>query len=401
MSAEGQVGAQESGKHVSFVELYLDLVFVLAVGELAHLIVEDPRFKTVWITLGLFIALWWTWVGFTVLYNRYGAEDGWQRILFLSASAPVGVAAVAVGPASTGHITAFAVSLAATRVLLTIGNLQDNDPDSTIGDALRLRSARAFALSAVLFIVSIWIPPPFRYMVWLVAYAQESQAMLSDGRRPKRWRSRDTNPSDAEAPDSGAALDAQHFAERFGLFIIILLGEVVVEAGEGAADGRTHSAALWAGLVGAMVLAATLWWAYFASAAETDLDKLKLSGGSPAVARAIFAVGQMVPAFALIVAAAGVGLLLREDPIPGAYWLACVGAGIYVSGTDGYSRPRGHHNRIARSLAMAAIYASGALHWVLSPWAYIWVLAAMVAANTALVSATSKEPHPKTLAPEN
>src|ERR1700753_2373818 len=63
---------QESGKHVSFVELYLDLVFVLAVGQLAHLIVDDPRFKTVWITLGLFIALWWTGVGFTVLYNRYG-----------------------------------------------------------------------------------------------------------------------------------------------------------------------------------------------------------------------------------------------------------------------------------------------------------------------------------------
>jgi low temperature requirement protein LtrA len=336
-----------------------------------------------------------------VLYNRYGAEDGWQRILFLSASAPVGVAAVAVGPASTGHITAFAVSLAATRVLLTIGNMQDDDPDSTIGDTLRLRSARAFALSAVLFIVSIWIPPPFRYMVWLVAYAQESQAMLSDGRRPRRWRGRDANVSDAEAADSGAALDAQHFAERFGLFIIILLGEVVVEAGEGAADGRTHSAALWAGLVGAMALAATLWWAYFASAAETDLDKLKLSGGSPDVARAIFAVGQMVPAFALLVAAGGVGLLLREDPIPGAYWLACVGVGIYVSGTDGYSRPRGHHNRIARSLAMAAIYASGTLHWVLSPWAYIWLLAAMVAGNTALVSATSKEPHPKTVAPEN
>jgi low temperature requirement protein LtrA len=400
MTGETQVPARESGKHVSFVELYLDLVFVLAVGELAHLIVEDPRFKTVWITLGLFIALWWTWVGFTVLYNRYGAEDGWQRILFLSASAPVGVAAVAVGPASTGHVTAFAVSLAATRVLLTIGNLQDDDPNSTIGDALRLHSARAFALSAVLFIVSIWVPPPFRYMLWLVAYAQESQAMLTDGRRPKRWRDRD-GEAQAASPAEGAALDAQHFAERFGLFIIILLGEVVVEAGEGAADGRTHSAALWAGLVGAMALAATLWWAYFASAAETDLDRLKLSGGSPAVARAIFAVGQMVPAFALLVAAAGVGLLLREHPIPGAYWLACVGVGIYVSGTDGYSRPRGRHNRVARSLAMAAIYASGTLHWVLSPTAYIWVLAAIVAGNTALVSATSREPDRATVVPDS
>jgi low temperature requirement protein LtrA len=55
------------------------------------------------------------------------------------------------------------------------------------------------------------------------------------------------------------ALDAHHFAERFGLFIIILLGEVVVEGGEAASDGRHLSAATWSGLVAAMVLAATFW----------------------------------------------------------------------------------------------------------------------------------------------
>ena len=64
----------EGGKRVSWVELYLDLVFVLAVGQLAHLIVEEPETRSVWIALGLFFALWWTWVGFAVLYNRYGTE---------------------------------------------------------------------------------------------------------------------------------------------------------------------------------------------------------------------------------------------------------------------------------------------------------------------------------------
>ena len=72
-------------------------MFVLAVGELAHLILDDPRFRTALITFGLFTALWWTWVGFTVLYNRFGNEDEWLRVLFLAASAPIGVAAVAVG----------------------------------------------------------------------------------------------------------------------------------------------------------------------------------------------------------------------------------------------------------------------------------------------------------------
>ncbi len=53
---------------------------------------------SVWIALGLFFTLWWTWVGFAVLYNRHGADEPLQRLLFLAASVPAGVAAVAIEP---------------------------------------------------------------------------------------------------------------------------------------------------------------------------------------------------------------------------------------------------------------------------------------------------------------
>ena len=51
------------------------------------------------------------------------------------------------------------------------------------------------------------------------------------------------------------------------------------------------------------------------------------------MARAIFAVGHMLPAFALLITAAGVGLLLEDHPPHIAAWLACVGIGIYLLGT--------------------------------------------------------------------
>jgi hypothetical protein len=108
----------DEGKRVSWVELYLDLVFVLAVAQLAHLIVAEPAMRSVWIALGLFFTLWWTWVGFAVLYNRLGADEPVQRLLFLAASVPIGVAAVAIGPASTGDSTVFALSLAVARLVL-------------------------------------------------------------------------------------------------------------------------------------------------------------------------------------------------------------------------------------------------------------------------------------------
>jgi low temperature requirement protein LtrA len=185
------------------------------------------------------------------------------------------------------------------------------------------------------------------------------------------------------------ALDAHHFAERFGLFIIILLGEVVVQAGEAAADGRHLSAARWSGLVAAMVLAATFWWSYFDAAAGIDLDRLKLSGGSPAVARTIFAAGHMLPAFALLIAAAGVGLLLGDDPARIGYWLTCIGTALYLAGTSNYIRSRSRHGRVLRTAALVVTYAFGVLHPLLSPAAYLWLMAAWVAGNVALAALTS------------
>src|SRR6202008_4287970 len=112
----------EQGKRVSWVELYLDLVFVLAVGQLSHLIVGEPEMQSVWIALGLFFTLWWTWIGFSVLYNRFGADTPKQRLLFLACSLPTGVAAGAIEPASTGEVTVFALSMAITRLFLAYAN---------------------------------------------------------------------------------------------------------------------------------------------------------------------------------------------------------------------------------------------------------------------------------------
>jgi low temperature requirement protein LtrA len=401
----------ESGKRVSWVELYLDLVFVLAIGELANLIIATPRLHTVWVTLGLFVVLWWTWVGFTTLYNRHGADGNAQRALYLAASIPVGAAAVALGAASRGQIAAFAVSLAATRVLLAVGNAHDDAPGSADGDDLRWRTVRAFASSAVLFIASIWVPQPFSYLLWSAAYLHESSVMFAGGDRLRRWANRrstsgrstggrftgrrstggrSTTRRSASAAsrstDAGAALDAQHFAERFGLLIIILLGEVVVQAGEAAADQRSPSAHTWLGLVAAMTLAAVYWWSYFAGAAEIDLKILRLSGGSPTVARAIFAAGHMIPAFALLMSAAGFGLLLREHPGPFAFWLACIGMGLYLGGTQASVRAGGRWRRAARVAASAVTYAFGVLHLVLSATAYLWLLAAWGATNVVLTA---------------
>lgn len=371
------------GKRVSWVELYLDLVFVLAVGRLAHLIVAHPEMHSVWVALGLFATLWWTWVGFAVLYNRHGADALALRVLFLAGSVPAGVAAVAIDPASTGDSTVFALALAATRLVLAGATAVAGGGT----DLLRGRITRACLLSAALFLISIWVPEPFRYLLWAAGIVAESGAMLTEDREAVRRARRDHDLKALAPVDPAEALDAHHFAERFGLFLIILLGEVVVEAGQGSLAGAVSTTSGWAALVAAMLLAASLWWLYFDSAADINLKVLELSGGSPTMARAIFAVGHMFPAFALLITASGVGLLLEEEPPHIAAWLACVGIGIYLGGTRALMAGA-RVPAIARALLLVATFQLARLRPELSPYQYLWLLTAWVVICAALTTRT-------------
>ena len=137
-----------------------------------------------------------------------------------------------------------------------------------------------------------------------------------------------------------------------------------------------------------MLLAAALWWLYFDSAADIKLKVLELSGGSPTMARAIFAVGHMLPAFALLITAAGIGLLIEEDPPRIAYWLACVGVGIYLGGTRALmatARVPG----IVRIVLLGATFQLARLRPELSPYEYLWLLTGWVVMCAVLTTGTA------------
>jgi low temperature requirement protein LtrA len=371
---------EDSGKRVSWVELYLDLVFVLAVGQVAHVIVGRPSMQSVWIALGLFTTLWWTWIGFAVLYNRHGDDTPAQRLLFLAGSVPAGVAAVAIAPASTGDATVLAISLAVIRLVLAAGYAAGGER----GDALRRRITQACLASAALFAVSAALPGPGRYVLWAVGIVIESGAALDEDREAMRRARRDRDLSALAPRNPADALEAHHFAERFGLFLIILLGEVLVEAGQGALEDGATTTAGWGALAAAMVLAAALWWVYFDSVADINLKVLELSGGSPSMARAIFAVGHMLPAFALLLVAAGVGLLLGPDPPRIAFWLACVGLGIYLAGTRALFLAGSRLAGLARLAVLIATFQLARVRPELSPHTFLWLLTAWAVMCAAL-----------------
>ncbi|MCK9879039.1 low temperature requirement protein A [Frankia sp. Ag45/Mut15] len=357
-----------TGKRVTWVELYFDLIFVFAVGQSAHIMVADPDWSGFGRALGLFMPLWWAWIGFVILYNRHGDDRATQRLFMLAGTLPCAVAAVETHAAADGHATAFILALAGIRLVLAVGFLVIVGRSSWV--------ALGYGLSTVAFAVSAVVPGPWRIALWVFALLQEAAHLLlrdddrgrrrggstrtvrgpsagTDGEvaggpagvtagRPARERpARRSRAAAVRARfrrpvDPARRVDAAHLAERFGLMMIILLGEVVIAVGEPAAEAAEHDAHYWLGLLSGLVLASALWWLYFTAAAPINEAVLRASGGHPAMAYGLYAGGHLSSAFALITMAAGVSLALSGEEEPtGAAWLLTIGLAVYLEGTRG------------------------------------------------------------------
>ena len=386
-----EAAATEGGKRVSWVELYFDLIFVFAVSQAARDIAERPTWSGLGIAFGVFLTLWWTWIGFVVLYNRNVEDRPSRRLFVLAATLPCAVAAVQLQNAPEGDLTGFTLSLAAARVILAVAY-----PVCAPGSATARRAGVGYGLSTVLFVAAALVGTPWRSIIVAVALLQEAGFLLLGsarrGRRDRRrrtWRSRTDALREAMRPpeDPDKRVDAAHLAERFGLFMIILLGEIVVSVGTSALGVPERTLSFWLGLLSGLVLAAALWWIYFDSAASINEYVLRASGGNPAMAYGIYAGGHLAPAFALLAIAAGVSLSLHGHSSRAAGWFVAAGLAAYLIGTRAFPTMRGTvFGRVLRFVGMAATVCLGLLERVLSPTAVVAAVTLWAVGAAAIVS---------------
>jgi low temperature requirement protein LtrA len=396
MWSNSAMAEELQAKRVSWVELYFDLILVFAVGQTTHIMVTEPHWTGFGRAVGLFIPLWWTWIGFVVLCNRNNEDSTAQRLFVLAGTVPCVVAAIETR-AYAGHAMAFIFAIAGARVILSLAFRFTTEQGN--------RTAIGYGASAAAFVVSAFVPPPWRYVLWALALIQEAGFLLLDNdhrarqRRQRRdqdgTRERPVRPSRVDRvramlkppADPSRRVDAGHLAERFGLMMIILLGEVVVAVAGSAAETSEHGARYWLGLLAGLVLAAALWWIYFIAAAPLSEYVLQTSGGNPSLAYGLYAGGHLGPAFALLTIAAGVGLTLSGHPATAAPWFITIGlVGFLVGTRTEVISPDQRFGRPLQIAVSAATVCLAFLEPVISATGVLLVAAAWAAALAAYVT---------------
>jgi low temperature requirement protein LtrA len=253
-------GHHRDERRASWLELFFDLVFAGAVGQLAGALQDHPGLGTLARFVMLFTPIWWLWVQFAFYADRHESEDAVHRAAFLSAILLcVGLAASAPR-ALAGDTTGFVVAFVCLRGLQLVLYARAR---CSLPATRRLynRYLIFFGAAGALWLSSLTVAGLERYAFWGAALACDAVgalAMLQPSRRLP------VNPS--------------HLADRFQLFVLIVLGESVARL-ISAATLRPWSVPLTVVLAAALLTLAALWWAWLSTA---DRDTL----GSPqAVAR--------------------------------------------------------------------------------------------------------------------
>jgi low temperature requirement protein LtrA len=228
-------------ERVTPLELFFDLVFVLALTQCTTLIAASLTWEAALEGLLVLGMLWWSWVGYAWLTSTVDPEEGSVRLVMFASMAAFLVAALCVPQAFGSKALLFACAYAVVRIahiaLYVIASREDPDLRRAV-----VGLAASSAAGVGLLLIAAFTGGGLQLGIW-------GLALLLDVAGP------------FVAGGEGWRLVPGHFAERHGAIVIIALGESIVALGAG--DRAGFGAGVVAAVVLGMVVAAALWWAYF------------------------------------------------------------------------------------------------------------------------------------------
>ncbi|HEX2360183.1 MAG TPA: low temperature requirement protein A [Solirubrobacterales bacterium] len=230
-------------ERVAPLELFFDLVFVLSFTQVTVALADDPSWAGLGEGMLIMAAVWWAWAAYAWLTNTIDTNENLNRVAVFSAMGAMLIVSLSIPEAFGDRGILFGCAYFFVRAMHLVLYMRNTRRE---GDTYNLeaigRLAPGLLLGSALLIVAGLLDGGARTSVWIIA-------ILVDWSTPLLFGS------------SGFHIHPRHFAERYGLIVIIALGESLLAIGA-AADLTLDPGEVVAALLG-MAAVAAMWWAYF------------------------------------------------------------------------------------------------------------------------------------------
>lgn len=243
-------GQLDEDRVVSFLELFYDLVFVVLVAQVAHTLAVNVTGVGVFDFATVFMMIWVAWLNGSLYQDLHGGNDGPSRLFIFGQMAFLVLLAVYAGHATTDDGAQFAVVYALLLAFMGFQwwRVRRVDRDESDRRTVSLYATQLWVVAA-LMVTTIWVPDGARTWMWLVLI---SLWILS------------TYLQFQAASRRGVRAATEAASERFGLLVILVLGEVVVGAVNGLIEADRTPLAIVTGVL-ALAIGTGFWWNYFDS----------------------------------------------------------------------------------------------------------------------------------------
>jgi low temperature requirement protein LtrA len=368
MAANDQTGGSRlgatlrEGERVTPLELFFDLVFVLAITQCTALMSHHPTWSGLVQGLLVLGMLWWAWTGYSWLTSVIDPEEGAVRLVMFGAIAALLLVSLCVPEAFGSLALAFALIYGVVRsAQIALFMLASPEDDALRHSVLGLGASTAVAV--VLLASASLFDGLAQGALWALA-------LFLDMAGPYFFGS------------EGWKLVPGHFAERHGLIVIIALGESIVAIGVGAS--HTLNLGIGTAAVLGVALTAAMWWVYFdivAIVAGRRLDEAEVGKVQNEMARDSYSYMHLVMVAGIVLVAFGLKTTIGHfgghlDAVPAFALLG--GLAIYLLGHVAF-RYRHIHTINRQRLLLAIVLL------ILVPVATeVPALAALAFANVAL-----------------
>jgi low temperature requirement protein LtrA len=342
-------GEQPRERTVGPLELFYDLAVVVLVAQAAHRFAGHLNWPGLAQFAAVFTLVWIAWANGSLHHELHGHEDARARSTFLLQILVLAAMGAFIPQAGGARGAAFAVATAVLFAVLAVLWLL-----AARGDRPEFRrSSRLFVAGtagcAVLLAGTAFLPASARVLAWGLidaAYLAGFAAIFLT--------------EDTARPSAFVVTDA--LAERFGAFIIIVLGETITGVVTGLSSEPVSALDLSVGLV-AVVVGFGAWWTYF-----------DFAGQRPARTQRSASLQWMLGHLPLTAAVAAMGAAMvslvdhaHDSRTPAATaWVLCAGAAVVLSATmllaatlQAWNRDRGLYRPLARTCAAVAVVCVG------------------------------------------
>ena len=360
---------------VTSVELFFDLVFVYAITQISHTLLEHFTPLGAVQTSVLFLAVWWVWIYTAWVTNWLDPERTSIRLMLFAMMAAGLVLSTSIPKAFESRGLAFALAFAAMQIgrsVYTALAIPKSEPSMRMN---LWRISIWMACSGVFWIAGGLMEGETRLVLWIIAVAIEYAGPAA------RFRCPGLGASSMEDWD----VEGGHMAERCAGFVLIALGESVVVTGATFAESEWNAVVMAAFAV-ALIGSIAMWWIYFHLGAEAGSERISEAEESGRLARIAYTYMHLPIVAGIVVSAVGDEVLLAHpDGHPGIKAILSIIGGplLFLIGTILFKR-------VIRGIFQLSHLVGIALLIALIPFTHLFsplVLAALTTAILLIVAA--------------